>query len=58
MEWHPAINVVFAGASDGNVTFWRVNSGESKILPSMGASTEIGKIMPDGKIRFKKKMLV
>ncbi|CAB3363145.1 Hypothetical predicted protein [Cloeon dipterum] len=49
MEWHPAINVLFAGAADGNVTFWRVSSGECKILPSNGVSSEVGKILPDGK---------
>jgi hypothetical protein len=48
MEWHPAINVLFAGAADGNITFWRVNSGECKVLASVGISTEVGKIMPDG----------
>jgi len=50
MEWHPAINVLFAGAADGNITFWRVNSGECKVLASVGISTEVGKIMPDGEL--------
>jgi WD40 repeat protein len=51
MEWHPAINVLFAGAADGNITFWRVNSGECKVLASVGISTEVGKIMPDGELK-------
>jgi ribosome assembly protein SQT1 len=49
MEWHPASNVLLAGSAGGLVTFWKIPSGECKILPSFGVSTQCGKVMPDGK---------
>ncbi|KAF4517137.1 hypothetical protein B566_EDAN006436 [Ephemera danica] len=48
MEWHPASNIIFVGSAEGHVTFWRVPSGDCKVLPSPGFSTQSGKVLPDG----------
>lgn len=49
VKWHHGAHVLLAAASSGEVYLWKVPSGECKMLPSHGSSSNCGAFMPDGK---------
>lgn len=49
MLWHPAANVLFAGADSGETYVWRIPSGDCKVLQGNGHKAEMGSIGADGK---------
>lgn len=49
MLWHPAANVLFAGADSGETYVWRIPSGDCKVLQGNGQKAEMGAIGTDGK---------
>ena len=49
LDWHPSINVLFAGTDDSSFWMWKIPSGQSKIYQGHGEKVELAKILPDGK---------
>ena len=49
LDWHPSINVLFAGTDDSSFWMWKIPSGQSKIYQGHGEKVELAKILHDGK---------
>ncbi|KAL8591050.1 hypothetical protein ACOMHN_015673 [Nucella lapillus] len=52
LQWHPAAHVLLAGTQGGEVWMWQVPNkdwSKMKVLPSHGAPSLCGKILPNGK---------
>lgn len=49
LRWHPAANVLLAGAESGETYVWRIPSGDCKVLQGNGFKSSIGAVTADGK---------
>lgn len=49
LQWHPAANVLLAGAESGETYVWRIPSGDCKVLQGNGNKSENGVVTADGK---------
>ena len=49
LDWHPSVNVLFAGTDDSSFWMWKMPSGQSKIYQGHGEKVEVAKVLPDGK---------
>ncbi|GAB0086361.1 angio-associated migratory cell protein [Sergentomyia squamirostris] len=49
MEWHRASNVLMAGSESGEVYFWRIPSGDCKVLQGHNVKAECGSLTADAK---------
>lgn len=49
MQWHPAANVLLAGADTGETYVWRIPAGDCKVLDGNGNKSENGVVTADGK---------
>ncbi|XP_055705649.1 angio-associated migratory cell protein isoform X2 [Phlebotomus papatasi] len=49
MEWHRASNVLMAGSESGEVYFWRIPSGDCKVLQGHNSKAECASLTADAK---------
>lgn len=49
LQWHPAANVLLAGAETGESYVWRIPSGDCKVFEGNGNKSENGVVTADGK---------
>lgn len=49
LDWHPSVNVLFAGTDDSSFWMWKMPSGQSKIYQGHGEKVEVAKVLADGK---------
>ncbi|XP_055693011.1 angio-associated migratory cell protein [Lutzomyia longipalpis] len=49
MEWHRASNVLMAGSESGEVYFWRIPSGDCKVIQGHNSKAECASLTADAK---------
>lgn len=49
LQWHPAANVLLAGAEAGETYVWRIPTGDCKVLQGNGDKSMNGVVTADGK---------